>query len=102
MNNVITGFLDTVYDKPIHSFKRSKSEFEVYCGDDIILKCYLHNSKDLTYSTWTVSYDLFFKIYNFIPVSDDEIEGAIVSWVKMKFKSQGTSFDNEFNRFKHN
>ena len=56
----------------------------------------------ITYSTWAVPYGIFFKIYNFIPVSDDEIEGAIVSWVKMKFKSQGTSFDDELNRFIYN
>ena len=99
MNNVIAGFLDTVYDKPIRSIKIDESDFGIYCGDDIILRGYLHNGEDFTYSTWAVPYGIFFKIYNFIPVSDDEIEGAIVSWVKMKFKSQGTSFDDELNRF---
>ena len=103
MNNIIAKFLDTIYDGPISIKPESifnSGTYDVWYEDEVIVRGYVHNNGDLTYTTWTVLYETFFKVYAYIPTNEDEIDSAIMNWVKMKCKSQGIPFDGILKNFK--
>ena len=102
MEKTIIRLLDTTYSG--HLYVRYEKIFNttygsVIHGNDVILTGQVTIGDKFSYTTWKSTYNTFSRIYNYIPIEINIIETSLVSWVKTKFKLQGTSLDNELNRF---
>lgn len=92
MEKLLKEYLETAYDSPfeveVENMRTYKSIF-VYCGNELIIRGTINESKDWSYVSWVVPVDTWNKMNKYIPTVDPNDYKDIVSWVRKKCKKQG-------------
>ena len=94
MDKLLKEYLETAYGSPFDvklQTERNYKSIKVFCKEECIARGEIVEGENYTFISWSIPYDTWNKMNNYIPAVNPNDYKDIVSWVTKKCKKQGIS-----------